>query len=434
MRDTIIPIMHIAIIGGGFTGLSAAYALAKQGHTVTIFEREAYLGGLAYGFKKKSWAWHIEAAYHHLFTNDHHIIRLINELGLHDKLIIKRPVTSTLWQHTMYQLDSPKHLLLFPGLSPIDKLRTALTLAFLKLFPFWKLLERISAERLLLSVGGKNAWNILWEPLLYGKFGDFAPKVSAAWFWARIVKRTPSLCYIKGGFHTLVLALQRAIIERGSTVYVSTAVESVKKTTDKRHLVTWGKKHRVFDRVLITVPTPFAANIAPVISAAYLRPLKTIPHLFAQTLIIETDRPILKNVYWLNVTDRSFPFLAAVAHTNFMNPKYYGGRHLTYFGNYLPPHHPYLSMNANQLRKIFFPYIHRLSPNLQFKIINLKLFVGPFAQPVHEKRYSEKIPSITTPTPGLYMANMDYVVPWDRGTNYAVELGIRAARIIHENG
>ena len=74
--------MKIAIIGGGLTGLSAAYQLSKKGHTVTIFEKEKYLGGLAYGFKKPTWKWHLEAAYHHLFTNDIVILDLIKKLGL----------------------------------------------------------------------------------------------------------------------------------------------------------------------------------------------------------------------------------------------------------------------------------------------------------------------------------------------------------------
>ncbi len=432
-RDT-ITLMDIAIIGGGFTGLAAAYEVAKKGHTVTVFEKEAYLGGLAYGFKEKSWSWHIEAAYHHLFTNDRHIMALIQELGLTDKLIIKRPVTSTLWHGSMYQLDSPIHLLLFPGLSLIDKIRTAGILAFLKFFPLWKLLEHITAERLLTSVGGINAWKILWEPLLYGKFGTYAPHIAASWFWARIVKRTPSLCYISGGFHTLVTALEQAIIKNDGTILTSTTIKSVTKTANNTLLVTWNNQKQTFDRVLITTPTPLVAKIVPIIPASYLRTLHTIPHTFAQTLIVETDRPILKNVYWLNVTDRSFPFLAAVAHTNFMSAKNYGGHHLTYFGNYLPQGHPYLSMTKEQLLKKFLPYIKRLAHDLRFTIYNLQLFVGPYAQPIHQLRYSDHIPPIATPVDGVYLANMDFVVPWDRGTNYAVELGQRAAKIIHENG
>ncbi len=425
--------MHIAIIGGGFTGLAAAYRLSRQGHKVTVFEKEPHLGGLAYGFRDPAWQWHVEAAYHHLFTNDRHILSLIKELGITDRLIVKRPVTSTLWAGAMHQLDSPLNLFAFPGLSLVDKLRTAILLSFFKLFPFWRILETVTAERLLKSVGGKNAWKILWEPLLYGKFGTYAPNIAASWFWARIVKRTPSLCYIEGGFHTLVQALEQKIAEHNGTICTNTAIESVHKLQNGNHEIMWGKKNKqVFDRILVTIPTPLAKKILPAIPTSYISPLMSIPHLSAQTLIIETDKPILNRVYWLNVTDRSFPFLACVAHTNFMDAARYGNRHLTYFGNYLPQGHPYLSMTKEQLLKTFMPYIKRLllPSHGHMRVTNSFMFVGPFAQPVHERNYSSKIPPVQTPIPGIYMANMDFVVPWDRGTNYAVALGMKAARII----
>ena len=41
-----------------------------------------------------------------------------------------------------------------------------------------------------------------------------------------------------------------------------------------------------------------------------------------------------------------------------------------------------------------------------------------------------KNPANTDPVPHLYLANMDLVNPWDRGTNYAVELGQRAAECL----
>lgn len=427
--------MKIAIIGGGITGLTAAFELCSAGHAVTVFEKESFLGGLAYGFKRPHWKWHLEGAYHHLFTNDRAIITLMKRLGISDKRIITRPVTSTLWNGTPYQLDSPLALIRFPALTPFDKFRTALLLAFLKFNPFWKILEYFSAEHLLISIGGKKAWNTIWEPLLYGKFGTYAPHVSASWFWARIVKRTPSLCYIEGGFHTLIESLVQAIHRRGGTVKTSKGVTNVKRTGTKLS-VSYGKTNASFDCVLVTVPTPLAQKIVPIIPESYIAPLHNIPHLFAQTLILETNRPLLRNsIYWLNVTDRTYPFLAAVAHTNFINPSHYGGKHLTYFGNYLPVGHRYLAMNRNQLLKEFLPYIRKLSPNIstEYKTLKSYLFVGPFAQPVHERLYSRRIPQIQTPIPNLFMANMDYIVPWDRGTNYAVELGLRAARTILEN-
>lgn len=406
--------MKIAIVGGGFTGLSSAYELLKYGHEVTLFEKEKQLGGLAIGWRQKYWQWSLEKGYHHWFTNDDAIFGLIKELGLEKKLIIKRPTTAVWWRGKMYPFDSPMGLLTFPGLSIIDKLRTGALLAALKLNPFWRPLEKLTAEQLFISIGGSQAWGTIWEPLLYGKFGDFAPTVAASWLWARIKKRTPSLAYMEGGFQTVVDALDRAIRKRGGVIKIGVTVGP--------------RDFSPFDRVLLTVPTPIAAKLFPTVSL----PL-SIPHLHAQVLILKTKEPILKDVYWLNVTDRSFPFLAVVAHTNFIDKKYYGGHHITYIGNYLPSRHPYLSMTKEQLLKKFMPFIKKISPSSKLQVLNSYLFVGPFAQPVHQLHYSRIAPKLKTPVRGVYLANLDSIYPWDRGTNYAVELGIKAAWAIHKD-
>jgi hypothetical protein len=50
-----------------------------------------------------------------------------------------------------------------------------------------------------------------------------------------------------------------------------------------------------------------------------------------------------------------------------------------------------------------------------------------YAQPVPPVGYAAMIPATRTPLPGLFFASMSQVYPWDRGTNYAVELGRRVA-------
>ncbi|MFZ5845144.1 MAG: FAD-dependent oxidoreductase [Patescibacteria group bacterium] len=472
--------MKIAVVGGGFTGLSAAYFLAKSGHQVTVFEKEDRLGGLAAGFKRPGWDWYLEGSYHHLFANDTAIFNLIKELGLSSKLILKRPITATymaargaargglprggagkrkergapggvpfrstvtalakkiLWRDDdldldgartrqadqgassalsqIYQLDSPAHLFTFPYLSPLDKLRTAALLAFCKLNPFWQPLEAVTAKDFFSKFGGIRAWQILWEPLMYGKFDDMAETIAASWLWARIKKRTPRLAYIEGGFHTVVEALESAITKNGGKIYTGREVSSIKSLS--------------FNRILLTISTPVALKLFPNLAFGIGHLALKVPHLHAQTLILETREPILKDVYWLNVADRSFPFLAVVAHTNFMDKKHYGNHHLTYFGNYLPAGHPYLSLNKKQLLKEFLPFIKRLNPSFSdLSLITYHLSLGFAAQPVHQLHYSQRAPKLDPPAgaPGIYLANLDSIYPWDRGTNYAVELGIKAA-------
>jgi protoporphyrinogen oxidase len=420
--------MNIAIVGAGISGLTAAYELTKAGHVVCVFEKESYLGGLAYGFKEKNWDWSLEYAYHHLFTNDNAILNFVKELGLENKLITKRPITATLYDGFMYQLDSAKTLLTFPGLSFLDRIRTGLLIAAMKFNPFWQPLERSTAKEIALAIGGIAGWKTIWEPLMTGKFGEYADRVAASWLWARIVKRTPRLMYFEGGFHTFIETLAEKITQQGGNILTNTRIFQIK--TEETWTIMYGKKKTAFDKVLLTIPTPLAKKLliphASQLEAYFQKPC-SIPHLHAQVMILKTKEPILNDIYWLNITNRSFPFLAVVAHTNFIDKSHYGGNHITYIGNYLPLNHPFLKMKKQALLKTFMPYLKKLNPNSKLSAVSCELFVGPFAQPVHEKNYSTYAPKLQTPMPNLYLANMDSIYPWDRGTNYAVELGQKAA-------
>jgi hypothetical protein len=89
-------------------------------------------------------------------------------------------------------------------------------------------------------------------------------------------------------------------------------------------------------------------------------------------------------------------------------------------------------MDKDTLLKRFVPFIQKINSSFSppSSVINSYLFTAPNAQPVHTLHYSRRAPTIKTPVPGLYLANMDSIYPWDRGTNYAVELGENAAGII----
>jgi protoporphyrinogen oxidase len=172
--------LRIGIVGAGFAGLAARYALGQKGH-VDIYEKGNCPGGLAEGFSDKKWSWSLEQHYHHWFTNDYHILNLAKEVG--QKVIIKRPKTSVFYNRTSFQFDNPTSLLSFPYLSLSDKIRTGVTLAALKMNPFWKPLEKLTAMEFIQKTMGNKSWQVIWKPLFGGKFGKDAECIAASWFW-----------------------------------------------------------------------------------------------------------------------------------------------------------------------------------------------------------------------------------------------------------
>lgn len=417
--------MKIAIIGAGFTGLSAAYRLSKEGHDVTVFERDAQPGGLAIGYQEKGWDWTLEAFYHHWFTNDQSILGLAKELNY--PVLIKRPKTSSLIDGKIFQLDSPLTLLTFKNLSLRERIQMGVVLASIRFNPFWKPLEKTTATSFLSKTIGKKAYKTLWEPLLVGKFGSYAETISLAWFWARIAKRTTSLAYPKGGFLKFAQHLAKAVEEKGGKIHYQSSVENISEKDGK---VSLGKSG-VFDKVIVTLPSFAFLKLTPQLPENYKKSLMQLKGLGAVVVVMRLKKPFFKDdTYWLSVCDTSAPLLAIVEHTNFMESKHYNNEHLVYLGHYLPADHKYFSMSEEELLKVFDPFLEKLNPEYKKNLIGLKKFTVPFAQPIIPVNYSKMVPPFETPLPNVYLANMQQVYPWDRGTNYAVELGEKIAKLI----
>ncbi|HYK08349.1 MAG TPA: FAD-dependent oxidoreductase [Candidatus Eisenbacteria bacterium] len=422
--------MKVAIIGAGFAGLGAAYRLSQKGHAVSLFERESVPGGLALGYKKKEWDWSLESYYHHWFTNDASVLQLAKELDY--PVSITRPKTSVYVDGESYQLDSPKAFLTFPKLSLLDRLRMIETLAMLKINPFWKHMEKVKATEFLPKAMGEKAYKLIWEPQLTNKFGSYADTISLAWFWARIKKRTPSLAYPKGGFLQFAKALDKKIHALGGHTYYKSEVTKISEEHGKTYVTHDGKKEQ-FDKVIVTIPSFPFLKIAPQLPEEYQKRLLKLEGIGAMTIVLRLKKQFLTdNTYWLSICEPQSPIMAVVEHTNFMDKKHYNNEHIVYLGNYLSPKHPYYNMTEKQLMEIFHPFLSELHPGYEKDIIGFDMFKTPFAQPIIPTNYSKIMPPTITPLKNVFLANIQQVYPWDRGTNYAIELGEKVAGVISQ--
>lgn len=430
--------MKIAIIGAGFTGLSAAYRLSKQGHNVTVFEKDASPGGLAIGFKEKEWEWTFEKHYHHWFTNkreevnhDQSVLGLAKEVGIN--VLIKRPKTSVYVDGEVYQFDSPMHVLTFPKLSLIERLRMAAVAGLLRYNPFWQPLERVNASTFLPKVMGVKAYKMIWEPQLVNKFGKFADDVSLAWFWARLASRTPSLAYPEGGYLAFANRIVERVEDHGGRFHFNAEVIDVldQKTVQVTYKSSRGrKKSEIFDRAIFTLPSFLFLKTLPQLPQKYKQKFIPLKIIGATNLVLRLKKPFFKdNTYWLSICDKNAPVMAIVEHTNFMDKKHFNNEHLVYLGNYLTQDDPKYLMSKEKKLALFDPFLRKFNPDYKKHLIGYEHFKAPFAQPIIPANYSKIIPSMITPLPHVFLANMEQVYPWDRGTSNAVALGKKAAEL-----
>ncbi|MHB9091185.1 MAG: FAD-dependent oxidoreductase, partial [Chloroflexota bacterium] len=354
-------------------------------------------------------------------------------LGLGGDLLWLRPKTGVLRDNHRYQLDSVLSVLRFSPLSPVDRLRLGMAIAYLKVIPDHRALERHTAEDWLRRYMGQAAYETVWKPQLEAKFGDRYREISMAWMWARIHDRTSSLGYLRGGFQAIYDRLGDRIRARGGEIRLGETVTGLAQLPDGAVTVaTAGRGEEHFARVLSTLPTRVTLHLASGMPEEFRRRYEWGSAYGAQCLILALDRQLMTDgVYWLSVTDPGYPFMAVVEHTNMMPTADYGGRHLVYLGNYLPMDHPTLALSEAELVAQYLPHLARLNPSFTADWVKEHwLFRAPYAQPIVTRDFPAHIAPLQSPWPNLWLASMFHVYPHDRGQNYSVELANRVAGLV----
>jgi protoporphyrinogen oxidase len=436
MSNFLPEFTRVAVVGGGFTGLSAAYELAKMGVDVTVLEAETDLGGLAAAFDVGGEK--LERFYHHWFTNDEAVMDLIHELALDEHVSINPTNTGVYYANQFFKLSTPLDLLRFTPLSFTSRIRLGLLALRARKVHNWMDLEDKTAGEWLRGLGGEEVYRVVWEPLLKGKFGPVADQISAVWFWNKLKLRGASrgkggeerLAYFRGGFAALVDALAAKVRKLGGKVVVNSPVSRLNPRDEEWQIETPGGMLRA-ERVIATPALPLIGNmVQDWANADYLAQLNRIRYLANVCLVLVLKQGLSKT-YWLNVNDPNFPFVGVIEHTNFEQPKTYGGRHIVYLSKYLPHTDALYTMTANEVLEYALPHIQRMFPAFSRDwILQHHVWKARYAQPVVEKNYSKLIPTADAPVPGLHICSMAQIYPEDRGTNYAIRAGRNIGRRI----
>lgn len=437
--------IHVGVVGGGITGLTAAYRLARLGYKVTLWERSNEFGGLAAAFDVPGGK--IEKFYHHLFMSDRSIVALAHEIGCGDSLRWLPSQNSYFSDGKIYSLASPFDLLQLPVVPFVDRIRIGLVTLYLQIVPAigerWRQFERVTAVDWLRKWLGTRAFERTFGAQLKAKFGPRVDEVAMVWFWNKIYLRTQSrpgllakeyLGYFDGSFSTFVDQLVDAGRAEGVECLRSVGIERISYPgPDSKISVTTTNGEVAVDAVVVTTPTPLLARLMPGLPEHYSAKLRSTIYQGAACVLLRLDRQ-LTGTYWLNIADQSLPFTVIVEHTNFIDAAEYDGNHYVYLNTYVDVDHRYLSMSEGELLDEYLGYLPALNEDFQRDwILDSWVFRTPAAQPVIGLNYGDRRPDHRTPAPGVYLASMSQIYPEDRGTNYAVSLGEHVAELVDQD-
>jgi protoporphyrinogen oxidase len=428
---------HVAVIGGGITGLTAAFRLAQQGFRVTLWERGQHLGGQANAFPVAGTA--LERFYHHLFQSDREIVALAEEIGIGDSLLWLPSNVGYFADGRIWPLNGALDLLRLGFLPFQDRLRVGLVTAYLQRVRHWKRFEAVTAESWLRRALGTRAYERTFGAQLRAKFGRHHDQVAMVWFWGKIWLRTTSrrspleqerLGYFRGSFNTLVDALANAARAAGAELITGEGPSELRRSDRGCWSVVLEGHVLQADAVVVTTPSPILARLVPELPQRYRQNLGGLEYEAAVVALLQLTHP-LSNIYWLNIADDDLPFTGVIEQTNFIGPEHYGGKRFVYLSKYMEPEHPYFSLSDDELIETYIPFLKRINPEFDRSWIEqVWVFRERSAQPIIPLYYSERMPEHRTGLPALYLANTTQIYPEDRGTNYSVRLGNQIAALV----
>src|SRR6266853_958494 len=428
--------LHIGILGGGITGLTAAFYLLRAGHRVTVLEARPELGGLATSFNFGPFHW--DKFYHCILTSDLPLLQLIEDLGLTPELRWTETKVGFYTGGQIRSMTTTLDFLRFPALSLWQKFRLGLGILYTARIQDGLALEQEPIQPWLERIFGQGNYQKMWEPLLKCKLGAARTQTSASFIWATIrrlystreknASRKECLGYVRGGYRAVFARLVDRVTEMGGNIITGISAEKISSSA-RGITLTGGQKTMDFDCLVSTIPSRPFARIAAGLNAAYRSKLEKIQYMGMVCAALVLRRK-LTPYYCTNLTD-DLTLTRIIKMTNLISLEETQGRHLVYLPKYTAPGDPLFDATDDEVWQSFRAGLQRVLPDLQDGDIEQRfIFRERLVQPIPVINYSALVPGMQTSVDNLFLANTTQIVNSTLNNNEMVKIARRVTGLV----
>lgn len=325
---------HIVILGGGLAGLSCGYELVKQGHRITVLERESHVGGMASSFVEDGDEyWCHDFGPHRFHSRDLALLEHIKEI-LGDNIVhAKRMSRIVLFNKFFdYPLVASNVLRNMPPLLLVKAFLDYLWVRFQDVTRLKKF-DDISFESWVTRRFGGTLYRVFFGQYTEKAWGMPPSEISADWasqrisllnLWDTIIKtvfrpkegegpRTlvTSFIYPKfGGIGELSRGYVNKIEDSGTGSKVLTNAPAVRVHRDGKRIVgiEYGKHHRELitaDNYISTLPvTALVRTLAPKAPDDVIKAARSLKYISIVFVYLKLNRPSVSPDSWIYLPEK----------------------------------------------------------------------------------------------------------------------------------
>jgi oxygen-dependent protoporphyrinogen oxidase len=290
---------HIAIVGAGLTGLTAAWKLQRMGFAVTVFEKSQLIGGRTLSIRKDGFVFDTGAIT--LLPTYTNICALVEELGIQQHLHRVNPIIGIPRGGKMHHLDISRP---FRSLIGIQLISLGTKLRLLKLLgPMMRTWKKSNYQSLAALAEwdqetvadfvrrefGEEANEYIAGPVIRGNtLNSTACAPAGELLWMLRQYAAPFIYAFDQGINFLAETLaQRVPVELGAEII---DIKPIGNQVEIKGRCAQGEFSRTFDACILGLPPPQLSVLAPNLSVRQQQFLKQCKSLVSVNLHVGLRR------------------------------------------------------------------------------------------------------------------------------------------------